>query len=201
MALLDLAVPRASLTIDGLMKLLPLVMAILVGLEATAAQAASPLPVAKPPEAGMSAERLQRVGAFVEQLQRDQKIAGAVTVVARQGKLVQLEAHGFADVEGKRALRTDDLEEGDAIITSGTDGIFPAGLMVGRLTAIQRKTSGPLQGAEPIIRFLRATRAVGQVDLEYRELNGRTAVVFVRDGQTFGALSVEVADGKIVRAS
>ncbi|MFL5319845.1 MAG: rod shape-determining protein MreC [Myxococcaceae bacterium] len=63
-------------------------------------------------------------------------------------------AHGagekFVNLSFEYALRTDDLEEGDAIITSGTDGIFPAGLMVGRLTAIQRKTSGPLQGAEII---------------------------------------------------
>lgn len=48
------------------------------------------------------------------------------------------------------ALRTDDLEEGDAIVTSGTDGVFPPGLMVGRLTAIQRKTTGPLAFAQVI---------------------------------------------------
>lgn len=56
----------------------------------------------------------------------------------------------FVNLKFEYALRTDDLEEGDAIITSGTDGIFPAGLLVGRLTAIQRKTSGPLQSAEII---------------------------------------------------
>lgn len=73
------------------------------------AEGAAPLPVAKPEEAGFSSERLQRVGAFVGQLQRDGKIAGAVTIVARRGKLVQLEAQGFADVEAKRAMRTDDI--------------------------------------------------------------------------------------------
>lgn len=53
-------------------------------------------------------------------------------------------------IDFQYALRTDDLEEGDAIVTSGTDGIFPPGLMVGRLTAIQRKSSGPLAYAQVI---------------------------------------------------
>lgn len=53
-------------------------------------------------------------------------------------------------IDFQYALRTDDLEEGDAIVTSGTDGIFPPGLMVGRLTAIQRKTTGPLAFAQVI---------------------------------------------------
>lgn len=69
----------------------------------------------------------------------------------------------------------------------------PRGRTVGQL----RNLTAPLQGADDVIRFLKATSAAGPLDLEYRELNGRTAVVFVRDGETFGALSIEVADGKI----
>lgn len=45
------------------------------------------------------------------------------------------------------ALRTEDLEEGDQVITAGTDGIYPEGLMVGRLTGVERKTHGTFQGA------------------------------------------------------
>ncbi len=44
----------------------------------------------------------------------------------------------------ENVLRTDVLEEGDQIITSGTDGVFPKGLVVGRVTAVQRKESGML---------------------------------------------------------
>jgi rod shape-determining protein MreC len=43
------------------------------------------------------------------------------------------------------ALRTEDLEDGDMVITSGTDGIFPPGLVVGRLTGVERKTHGTFQ--------------------------------------------------------
>jgi rod shape-determining protein MreC len=39
-------------------------------------------------------------------------------------------------------LRAEDLEEGDAVVTSGTDGVYPPGLMVGRATRVQRQGSG-----------------------------------------------------------
>jgi rod shape-determining protein MreC len=50
----------------------------------------------------------------------------------------------------ENALRTEDLEEGDLIITSGTDGVYPPGLVVGRITGIQRKSYGMFQAAEII---------------------------------------------------
>jgi CubicO group peptidase (beta-lactamase class C family) len=67
------------------------------------------LRAAKPEEVGMSSERLKRVDAFVERLQAEGKLAGAVTAVIRRGRVVQLDAHGFADLEEKRAMRTDDI--------------------------------------------------------------------------------------------
>lgn len=70
-----------------------------------------PLPHAAPAEVGMSAERLARVGDLVAQWQQDGKVAGAVTAVARHGKLVRLEAQGFANLETRRPLRTDDIFE------------------------------------------------------------------------------------------
>jgi rod shape-determining protein MreC len=44
-------------------------------------------------------------------------------------------------------LRAEDLEEGDAVVTSGTDGVYPPGLMVGRATRVQRQGSGMFLGA------------------------------------------------------
>jgi len=46
------------------------------------------------------------------------------------------------------ALRTEDLQEGDQVVTSGTDQVFPPGLTVGRITSIQRRSYGMVQGAE-----------------------------------------------------
>jgi len=68
-----------------------------------------PVPRSDPAEVGLSPERLDRVSTFIERLQAERKIAGAVTVVARHGKLARLEAQGFADLESERAMRPDDI--------------------------------------------------------------------------------------------
>ncbi|WP_373048264.1 rod shape-determining protein MreC [Vulgatibacter sp.] len=46
------------------------------------------------------------------------------------------------------ALRTDDIEEGDLLVTSGTDRVFPKGLIVGRIGRIDRKPYGMYQEGE-----------------------------------------------------
>jgi rod shape-determining protein MreC len=46
------------------------------------------------------------------------------------------------------ALRTEDVMEGDVVVTSGADGIYQAGLRVGRVIAVQRKTTGMFQEAQ-----------------------------------------------------
>ncbi len=43
------------------------------------------------------------------------------------------------------ALRSEDVIEGDLLITSGTDGVFPPGLPVGRATRLQRAAHGLFQ--------------------------------------------------------
>ncbi len=46
------------------------------------------------------------------------------------------------------ALRSEDFQEGDVLVTAGTDGIFPPGLLIGTLTSVERKGVGTLQPAE-----------------------------------------------------
>jgi rod shape-determining protein MreC len=48
------------------------------------------------------------------------------------------------------ALRTEDIQDNDVIITSGTDGVFPAGLVVGHVASLARKSYGMFQTAEII---------------------------------------------------
>jgi rod shape-determining protein MreC len=45
-------------------------------------------------------------------------------------------------------LRTEDVEEGDLIITSGTDGVYPPGLVVGRVTNLEKKEHGMFRRAD-----------------------------------------------------
>ena len=46
------------------------------------------------------------------------------------------------------ALRSESVDEGDLVVTSGTDGVFPPGLVVGRLTKVDRQGKGTFQSAE-----------------------------------------------------
>jgi rod shape-determining protein MreC len=54
-------------------------------------------------------------------------------------------------------VRTEDVEEGDLIVTSGTAGTAPKGLRVGRITNIRRKPFGLFQQADlvPAVDFSR----------------------------------------------
>jgi rod shape-determining protein MreC len=48
----------------------------------------------------------------------------------------------------KYVKRTEDLQVGDAVITSGADGIFPKGLPIGRVTSVDKRGRGLFQSAE-----------------------------------------------------
>ena len=46
------------------------------------------------------------------------------------------------------ALRSDDMADGDLLVTSGTDGVFPIGLTVGKLTGLKKSGQGLYQRAD-----------------------------------------------------
>lgn len=71
--------------------------------------AAAPLPTAKPEEVGMSSERLQRIHQMVLRHVEARNISGAVTLVARRGRLVHFEAHGLMDIEANKPMTKDAL--------------------------------------------------------------------------------------------
>jgi rod shape-determining protein MreC len=48
------------------------------------------------------------------------------------------------------ALRTEDVIEGDAVVTAGTDGVFPRGLPVGKVTQLTRTSHGLFQDARVV---------------------------------------------------
>ena len=82
----------------------------------------------------------------------------------------------------------------DAVLVS--DG-GPAG----RALAGIRNLTKPLRGAAHVAQFVTATTSRGAAlfELEERELNGRDAVVFYRDGEPTAALLLGIVDGKIER--
>ena len=64
-----------------------------------ALRAAEDVTVAEPESVGMSSERLQRINTFIGEYIDADQIAGAVTLVARKGKVVHYEAQGWRDKE------------------------------------------------------------------------------------------------------
>ena len=71
------------------------------------AQAADPLPRAKPEEVGMSAERLALINKAINAEVAAGQFPGAVLAIARHGKLVFFEALGFRDKAAGAPMTTD----------------------------------------------------------------------------------------------
>ncbi len=74
---------------------------------ATSAVYAGEIPVATPEDVGMSTEKLQDIGRVIQRHIDAGDIQGAVTVVARRGKVVHFEAHGLMDVEKGIPMKKD----------------------------------------------------------------------------------------------
>ena len=67
------------------------------------------LPFADPDEVGMSAERLKLIQPMIRGYIEKQLIPGAVTMVARQGKIVHFEVQGFQNVEKQIPMTKDTI--------------------------------------------------------------------------------------------
>jgi CubicO group peptidase (beta-lactamase class C family) len=63
-------------------------------------------PTAKPEEVGLSSERLQRVSQMIARRIAAGDLAGAVTIVARKGKVAHHVAQGVMDLESKQPMTT-----------------------------------------------------------------------------------------------
>jgi len=67
------------------------------------------LPIAKPEAVGMSSKRLERIHAFIQDYIDTNQIAGAVTLVARKGKVVHFEAQGWRYKEESLPMEKDTI--------------------------------------------------------------------------------------------
>jgi CubicO group peptidase (beta-lactamase class C family) len=74
---------------------------------APAADAPGAQQVARPETVGMSSERLARIGPAMQRYIDDELVPGTVTLVARKGKIVHLEARGARDAESGAPMSTD----------------------------------------------------------------------------------------------
>ena len=81
---------------------------------------------AVPHQVGLSADRLAYISATAQEFIDDEQLAGAVTVVARRGKVAHLEAHGMMDLETNTPMQKDTIFR----IYSMTKPIAAAAVMI-----------------------------------------------------------------------
>jgi len=67
------------------------------------------LPTARPEEVGMSSEKLERIGPAVQALVTNNLVAGAITMVARHGKVVYFETFGRSDIASGQPMARDEI--------------------------------------------------------------------------------------------
>ena len=117
---------------------------------------------AKPEDVGLSSERLQQVNALVKRHLDAKSFAGAVTLVARNGRIAHLQAHGIADLESKQPMKTDSMFRimsmtkpvvGVAILMMMEEGKVrlndPVSKFIPELKGLQVAVSQPAQGPPP----------------------------------------------------
>jgi CubicO group peptidase (beta-lactamase class C family) len=84
------------------------------------------LPTASPESVGMSSARLARLTSVLDDYAKSKQIAGAVTLVARNGRVVYHEAVGFRDLEQQSAMQRDTLFR----IASQSKALTSVGIML-----------------------------------------------------------------------
>jgi len=87
-----------------------LAIASLAALSVSPAMAAPhDLPTASAESEGMSAERLARLSAGMKELVDSGRLAGAVTMVSRHGKVVEFDAVGKRDIAANAPMQKDSI--------------------------------------------------------------------------------------------
>ena len=84
------------------------------------------LTVAVPESVGMSSERLERLTAALQGYVDEDRLAGAVAIVARRGKIAYMEAVGYRDRESGSPMTTDAIFR----IASQTKALASVGVML-----------------------------------------------------------------------
>jgi CubicO group peptidase (beta-lactamase class C family) len=107
-----------------------------------AASAQSLQPV-KPEEVGLSSQRLAKIAEVFNQEIKDQKIPGAVIMIARKGKVAYHEAFGAQDKSAERTMAKDSIFR----IYSMTKALASVGAMI-------LVEDGKVQLTDPVAKFL-----------------------------------------------
>jgi len=84
-----------------------IIIVVLLGLLISSSVLAGTLPVVEPEDVGMSSERLDRLNKIMTDYVRQGKMPGAVTLIARRGKIAYFQAYGMMDIEAEKQMQKD----------------------------------------------------------------------------------------------
>lgn len=131
------------------------------------------LSLVQPQEVGMSAERLQRLSDVIQGYVDDERLAGAVALVARRGKVGYLETFGHRDRESNAPMKEGTIFR----IASQTKAVVSVGVMI-------LQEQGRLLITDPVGKylpeFLKTSVAVPTEDGKYRIEEARRPIT-IRD--------------------
>jgi len=116
----------------------------------------------RPEQVGLSTERLERINTLIQRYIDDDEISGAVTLVARNGRIAHLAAHGVMDIEAGRPMRSDALFR-----------IASMSKPVAAVAILMLAEEGKLRITDPVSRFL-----PGYAGLEVAVTTGQEAAGF-----------------------
>jgi CubicO group peptidase (beta-lactamase class C family) len=101
----QLPVPHRS----SALQILATTLCLIVPLAASAAPPASGTPTATPESVGFSSERLERLHALIQQEVDQKQLAGAITILARHGKIIDYRTYGQRDLAASAAMTKDTI--------------------------------------------------------------------------------------------
>jgi CubicO group peptidase (beta-lactamase class C family) len=105
--------------------------------------------VVAPETVGLSSVRLERLKAKMQGFVDDQKIAGAITMIARKGRIAHFETFGYADIQQQKKMTEDEIFR----IYSMTKPIISVALM-------SLYEEGMFQLNDPVSRYIPAIAEV-----------------------------------------
>jgi CubicO group peptidase (beta-lactamase class C family) len=160
---------------------------LLLSLVALAPTVGAQTPATTPESVGLSTERLERLGAVMQEYADAGRVSGVVTYVARNGRVAHLEAAGMADIEAGRPMETDTIFR----IASQTKALTSVAVMMlveeGRVSlshplarfipAFEKTTVASTAGEGATVEVVPAKRAI-----TIRDLLTHTAGISYGDG-------------------
>ena len=150
---------------------------------------AEEVPRARPGNEGISAAKLERAAALVQEMVDKKEYAGAVTLVARHGKVVHLKAVGLMDMASAKPMQTDTIFR----IYSMTKPITSVAAMMlceeGKL-----KLDDPVSKYIPELKGLRVYAGPGDRTVEARREITVRDLLRHTSGFTYGAFSDSPVD-------